>query len=112
MFHSSTGSAQTLVQNNTAKINGKKPIKYFLDSSAIEQDVKSVKIINEYDKFSVDTKFKRPTRLWRFPVFTVSGSEAGLEKVYQSSVLIPNWKIELEPNKKVKIEFKIIVKEI
>jgi hypothetical protein len=83
-----------------------------MDSSGIEQQTKSIKIINEFDKFSVDTKFKVPTRLWRFPVFTVSGSEAVLEKVYQSSVLIPNWKIELKPNEKVKMEYKIIVKEI
>jgi alpha-amylase len=92
-------------------INGKKPKNAFLDSSKIDSNIKSIKIVNDYDKFSIETKFKNPTRLWRFPVLTVSGSEAGLEKVYQSSVVIPNWKLNLKPNKKVKVEFKIIIKE-
>lgn len=93
-------------------INGKKPIKYHLDSAAIEPKVESITILNEYDKFSVETKFKNPTRLWRHPIFTVSGSEAGLERVYQSSVIMPNWKINLKPNENKKIEFRIIVKKL
>ena len=93
-------------------INNKKPIKYHMDSAAIEQKVESIKIINEYDKFSVETKFNRPTRLWRHPNFTVSGSEAGFEKVYQSSVIIPNWKINLKPNENKYFELRIIVEEL
>ena len=93
-------------------INGKKPSKYYLDSIAIEQKIKSITIINEYDKFEIETKFLESTRLWRHPIFTVSGSEAGLEKVYQSSVIIPNWKINLMPNGTKKIKFRIIVKEL
>jgi alpha-amylase len=93
-------------------INGKKPTKYHLDSSGIEQKVESINIVNEYDKFSVETKFDKLTRLWRHPIFTVSGSEAGLEKVYQSSVVIPNWKIDLKPNENKKIKFRIIVNEL
>lgn len=100
------------VEDRYYLIHGKKPTKYYMDSSAIEQQVESIKIINEYDKFSVETKFNSQTRLWRFPIFTVSGSEAGLEKVYQSSVIMPNWKINLKPNDKTKIKFKIIVKEL
>ncbi|MCJ7802722.1 MAG: DUF1926 domain-containing protein, partial [Candidatus Marinimicrobia bacterium] len=93
-------------------INGKKPSKYYLDSAVIEQKTKSITIANEYDEFTVETKFFEPTRLWRHPIFTVSGSEAGLEKVYQSSVIIPNWKINLKPNETKKIIFRIIVKEL
>lgn len=93
-------------------VDGKKPTKYHLDSEKIESSVNSIKIVNEHDNFSINTKFKQPTRLWRFPVFTVSGSEAGMEKVYQSSVLIPNWKLNLEPNEKVKMGFNIIIEEL
>ncbi len=93
-------------------IKGKKPTKYYMDSTAIEQNTKSITIINEYDKFAVETKFLEPTRLWRYPIFTVSGSEAGLEKVYQSSVIVPNWKIELKPKSYIKFKFEIIVKEL
>ena len=93
-------------------INGKKPSKYYMDSSGIDIGVESINILNEYDKFSVETKFSTPTRLWRFPNFTVSGSEAGLEKVYQSSVIIPNWEVDLKPNKKKKFEFQIIIRDL
>ncbi len=53
---------------------------------------------------------KRIPRIWRHPIFTVSGSEAGLEKVYQSSVIIPNWKIDIKPNENKKFKIQIIVK--
>ena len=74
--------------------------------------INSVKIVNEYDKFSVETAFNNPTRLWRYPIFTVSGSEAGLEKVYQSSVLMPNWEVSLNPTEKASFKMRIIVKDI
>lgn len=33
--------------------------------------------------------------VWRFPLETVSRSEAGFERVYQSSVVLPNWRLAL-----------------
>jgi alpha-amylase len=33
--------------------------------------------------------------LWRFPLETVSRSESGFERVYQSSVLLPHWRFVL-----------------
>jgi len=36
--------------------------------------------------------------LWRLPVETVSRSESGFERVYQSSVLLPNWRLSLGEN--------------
>ncbi len=93
-------------------INGIKPPKFYLDSMAVEQDINEIAIINEYDQFSIETKFSSPTKLWRFPIFTVSGSEAGLEKVYQSSALMPNWVIDLDPGGIKKIKFQIIIKEL
>lgn len=35
--------------------------------------------------------------LWRFPVETVSRSEAGYERVYQGSAVVPHWKVALGP---------------
>lgn len=92
-------------------IDGKKPSNFYLDSKKSEKGISKVDIINEFDGFTISNIFNNPTNLWRFPVFTVSGSESGLEKVYQSSVLIPYWKIDLAPTEKMKMEFRIIVKE-
>jgi len=33
---------------------------------------------------------------WRFPIETISLSESGFERIYQSSVLLPNWKFRLD----------------
>jgi hypothetical protein len=63
------------------------------------------------DQLELDINFKldQPCQLWRFPVYTVSLSEEGFEKVHQSSVLFPNWKLSLEPQQtwEVKIINKI-----
>jgi alpha-amylase len=38
-----------------------------------------------------------PEAIWHFPIETVSMSEEGFEKVYQSTVIMPIWTLELEP---------------
>ncbi|KPK99517.1 MAG: hypothetical protein AMJ91_07525 [candidate division Zixibacteria bacterium SM23_73_3] len=44
------------------------------------------------------------SQLWRFPVYTVSLSEEGFERVQQSLVLFPNWKITLEPQERWEVK--------
>lgn len=39
--------------------------------------------------------WNRPATLWRFPVETISMSESGFERVYQGSVFMPHWKLDL-----------------
>jgi hypothetical protein len=48
-------------------------------------------------KLDVNFKLDRQSQLWRFPLYTVSLSEEGFEKVQQGMILFPNWKISLEP---------------
>ncbi|MEB3198514.1 MAG: alpha-amylase/4-alpha-glucanotransferase domain-containing protein [Candidatus Sericytochromatia bacterium] len=52
------------------------------------------------ESLGVDTHlaWNRAGSLWRFPVETVSRSEWGFERVYQSSVLFPNWRLSLSEN--------------
>ena len=66
-------------------------------------------ITDQHLKLDVNLKLDQPCQLWRFPIYTVSLSEEGFEKVYQSSVLFPNWKLSLEPQEtwEVKILNKI-----
>ena len=37
-----------------------------------------------------------PTRWWFSPIFTVSQSEEGFERVYQGSAILPVWDVELK----------------
>ncbi|MBI6545247.1 MAG: DUF1926 domain-containing protein [Cyanobacteria bacterium NC_groundwater_1444_Ag_S-0.65um_54_12] len=40
-------------------------------------------------------RWEHPAIVWRFPIETVSQSEAGFERVYQGSVIMPHWRLEL-----------------
>ncbi|MEW6684966.1 MAG: alpha-amylase/4-alpha-glucanotransferase domain-containing protein [Candidatus Edwardsbacteria bacterium] len=40
---------------------------------------------------------EKEANLWRFPIETISQSEAGFERIYQSSVFCFHWKFSLEP---------------
>jgi hypothetical protein len=48
-------------------------------------------------KIDIQLIFNKKTTIWRFPIETISQSEGGFERVYQSSVVVPNWQIQLDP---------------
>jgi len=54
-----------------------------------------VRLVDEYLKLQINLEVEEQTQFWRFPIETVSQSEGGFERVYQSSVVFPNWKISL-----------------
>jgi alpha-amylase len=41
---------------------------------------------------------------WRFPIYTVSGSEAGFERTYQGNCVLLQWLFKLPPSESVDIE--------
>ncbi|MBI5360460.1 MAG: DUF1926 domain-containing protein [Planctomycetes bacterium] len=47
--------------------------------------------------FFVELEFPEPTNIWVYPVETVSMSEGGFESIYQSSVIMPVWELNLMP---------------
>jgi len=67
------------------------------DSSGVVEEIRHVGLRDEYLGVAYECNYGQPAALWRFPVETVSQSESGQERGYQSSVLFPNWRIELEP---------------
>lgn len=91
------------------QINGTQPENAYLDVCASDSDVKSISVVNEWDQFEALVKFREETAIWRYPVFTVSMSESGFEKVYQSSVITPYWNLNLAPDETKKMEFVIKV---
>ncbi len=62
------------------------------------KDIGEVIIKNYLEGFNITLKFTPEATVWRFPIETVSQSEAGMEITYQSSAVVPNWKLKLEPN--------------
>jgi len=63
-------------------------------------------IKDDHLKLDINFKLDRSAQLWRFPIHTISLSEKGPERIQQSVVLFPNWRISLEPQKRW--ELKII----
>jgi 4-alpha-glucanotransferase len=61
------------------------------------ENVGQVSLVDEWQNLSVTLTFSKPALLWRAPVETVSQSEAGFERVFQSSMVMPVWNISLQP---------------
>ena len=69
--------------------------KRHLASSGETNNVKQVSLVDEWLKLKLSLLFSQPVVLWRAPVETVSQSESGFERVYQSSMVMPLWRISL-----------------
>lgn len=83
-----------------------------LKSMGSIENVTSVSLVDEWLGVEVKLSFEQPPLVWRFPIETVSLSEAGFERVYQGSVVFPNWHIHLEKkwNASLLLELKKISK--
>jgi alpha-amylase len=110
------------VDFNFSLLAGSSPDRYYqiegqnlpdknLNSCGESENVSWVKLVDEWDGFEVLLAMDKPARLWRFPVETVSQSELGLEKNYQSSALFPSWKIKLRPRETWKLKLSLVIKE-
>jgi len=72
-------------------------------------NVKQVILVDEWLKLKLTLAFEEPAMLWRAPVETVSQSEAGFERVYQSSLVMPVWRISLLPGRSWSLKMNITV---
>jgi len=54
-------------------------------------DVQGLGLVDEWLGIDVGLKVSRPTRIWAFPVESVSQSEGGFELVHQSVAVQPHW---------------------
>jgi len=106
---------------NFAMLGGDSPDRYYqapdrnlsdstLASKGVESGLQALSVVNEFDGFQLTLKSATPVEFWRFPVETVSLSEAGFERGYQSSVLIPWTELALAPGEKQPLQFELIVK--
>ncbi|MDZ7374386.1 MAG: DUF1926 domain-containing protein [candidate division KSB1 bacterium] len=86
---------------NFALLAGEAPDRYFrfpgaeqqprhLASSGEVRSTEWIALVDEWQGVEFRLEFSPAVDVWRFPVETVSMSEAGFERVYQSSVILPN----------------------
>ena len=90
-------------------IPGRKLEQQHLAGTGVDEEVSELFIFDEWRKLVVILRFTPAARIWRFPVETVSQSEAGLERVYQQSVIVPNWDLSLPSQGDVSLEIKLSI---
>ncbi len=83
-----------------------------LASTGELQGLEKIGIKDHWLNIDLSLNFNRPAGVWRLPIETVSQSEEGIEKVYQSSVIFPYWDLELMPGEEWEVEIKKDIKNV
>jgi alpha-amylase len=83
-----------------------------LKSMGEVEDVVSFGIVDEWLGLDMNFYLSKFANVWRFPIESVSLSEAGFERVYQGSVILLHWNIKLSKEWSVEINnsFRILKK--
>ncbi len=83
-----------------------------LRSTGEIKNATALSLVEEWTKFRIDITAETPCTFWRAPIETVASSEAGFERVYQGSIVIPVWKFALKPQEKMSLSLSVGVKSI
>lgn len=111
------------VEFNFSMLGGDSPDRYYYvsdrklgDSRLIsigeENNVNEIGIVDNWLKIRISLSFSEKSTVWRFPIQTISQSIGKLEKVYQSSVIFPNWTLKLSPREIKRITIKKRVEDV
>lgn len=105
---------------NFALLGGDSPDRYYeadgkrlkepaLNMMGILTKVSAMAVVNEWNKFRLTVTAADADEFWRFPIETVSLSEAGFERVYQSSVIVPIFLVALQPGEEKTITLQLSI---
>ncbi|MBI5875883.1 MAG: DUF1926 domain-containing protein [Deltaproteobacteria bacterium] len=67
-----------------------------LESTGEIAAIRQIGLVDKWTNMRVDFSFDKEVSLWRFPIETVSISEAGFERIFQGSCLFFFWDIALD----------------
>jgi alpha-amylase len=70
----------------------------YLDSEGDYHQINSYDMVDEYQKIQISFNSEKECRLWHHPIFTVSLSESGFEKVFQGTTFVSLFKLSLSNN--------------
>lgn len=93
------GTAVAEATEPKAKLRSKKLI-----SKEALKEVYGIGLRDEWLDIDYHLIWNRLGDVWRFPIETISQSENGFDKVYQSSAMLPNWKLTLQPQESWQVE--------
>ncbi|MDZ7311480.1 MAG: DUF1926 domain-containing protein [candidate division KSB1 bacterium] len=66
-----------------------------LSSTGTVEGAESVELLDAWLQLHIKLVTPGASSIWRFPIETISQSESGFDRVYQSSVIVPNWQLQL-----------------
>ncbi|MDD3733165.1 MAG: DUF1926 domain-containing protein, partial [candidate division Zixibacteria bacterium] len=69
-------------------VDNRRPENYYLDSYGSYQQVHSLAMVDQYLNLAVALESEGPVAIWHLPIYTVSLSESGFEKVYQGTTIV------------------------
>ncbi len=106
------------VEFNFSLLAGNSPDRYFeIPGHSLKADnfasagelnnVKEVRMTDEWLKYAMTLSFGEQAALWRFPVETVSQSESGYERVFQCESIVPIWRLTLPPGADVQLSIRL-----
>lgn len=78
-----------------------------MESVGVTHHAGEFRLKDEYLKLAITLRMEQRADVFRFPIQTVSLSEAGFERVYQGSVLLPSWQVSLEPGSEWSMKFNV-----
>ena len=98
-------------QDRYLVIDGRRPESSYLDAVGGHKEAHSVAMAEEYRHLAVAVSSEQPAEIWHTPLFTVSLSEAGFEKVYQGTTLIHRYRLALR-SQPVRIQLTLTAGEV
>lgn len=86
------------------KIEGVKLEDASLESIGELRNVRQLAVGNSWLGIEMTLRTNVEATFWRFPIYTVSGSEAGFERTYQGNCVLLQWLFRLPPSESVDVE--------
>ncbi|HEX71994.1 MAG TPA: DUF1926 domain-containing protein, partial [Candidatus Hydrogenedentes bacterium] len=82
-----------------------------LGERGCDEDLGHIALRDDWQRLEYGLRFSRPARVHRFAIETVSQSEAGQERVYQGSIVLPCWRLLPAPGKTETLIVKVDILE-
>ncbi|MBU1932206.1 DUF1926 domain-containing protein, partial [Patescibacteria group bacterium] len=76
-------------------IDRERPANSYLDSTGMHDEAYGLAMVDDYRSLAVAVGSDRPAAIWHLPIFTVSLSEGGFEKVYQGTTILHIYRLTL-----------------
>lgn len=83
-----------------------------LSETAEHTGVRDVRLADRSEDVSARFEFGDPVKLWRAPVESVSLSESGFERIFQSVALLLLWELHLSPGREWRCAFTVTLDEV